>query len=230
MMFSRPSPIDVRSGLNVLQPKAQLAYRQLRDRLQLARGSDSKPPRSVLVTSARRQEGATSTATYLSLAYAEQDTGRGTLVIDACAEGPQLHEIFAVSNTPGLSDLLLGRFDADAVTKQSIIPSVRVVPAGDAVLSLAMHRDTVQSFLVESAQEHDMTLIDAPAILESTTSELLASVVDGIVLVVHAQKTPQDVVCEATRRLNAAGGTVIGVVLHDYREFVPKILQKQLSV
>jgi Mrp family chromosome partitioning ATPase len=167
---------------------------------------------------------------HLALAYAEQDTGKGILVVDSCAEAPRLHDIFGVPNSPGLSDLLLGERSADEVTKQSILPSVRVLPAGDSVLPLALHRHTVKELIRELAAEHDVTLIDSPAVLESTTAELLASLVEGVVLVVHAQRTPRDVVAEATRRLTGARSNIIGAVFHNYHEYVPWLLRKQLSV
>jgi Mrp family chromosome partitioning ATPase len=59
-----------------------------------------------MVTSSVLQEGKTNTACNLAVVFGQ--AGYKTLLIDADLRRPQVHRVFGLTKTPGLSEVLLG--------------------------------------------------------------------------------------------------------------------------
>ena len=72
----------------------------------------------------------------------------------------------------------------------------------------------MQDFLTGAKERFDWVIIDSPPVLPYADAELMSVLVDGVVLVVQANKTPAHLLEEATRRLR--GCNVLGVVLNDF--------------
>ncbi len=81
-------------------------YRALRTRIMQT--SHGGAAHTVLITSPGRGEGKSLTAANLALTMA-QDYQRRICVVDADFRAPQQHRLFGLAETPGLSDVLLGR-------------------------------------------------------------------------------------------------------------------------
>lgn len=63
-------------------------------------------------------------------------------------------------------------------------------------------------------QISDWTLVDAPALERSPAGLTVASQMDGVVIVVEADRTTAQDVVDARREIEAHGGSVIGVVMN----------------
>jgi Mrp family chromosome partitioning ATPase len=72
------------------------------------------------------------------------------------------------------------------------------------------------------------TLLDCPPISESHETPLLASHVDGVVLVVEADQTKRDQILRARQAIEMAGGSLLGMVLNKRRHHVPDWLYRML--
>ena len=57
-------------------------------------------------------------------------------------------------------------------------------------------------------------LIDTPPVMTVSHAPTLARRVDGIVFVVRAGKTPQEIFKKATEELRRVGGNILGVVMN----------------
>ena len=73
-------------------------------------------------------------------------------------------------------------------------------------------------FLLQSltAPGHDVVLIDAPPVLPLADMGLFEKVVDGIILIVRAEKTPRGSLLQAIDTL--ATDKLVGIVLNDMRQ------------
>ena len=74
----------------------------------------------------------------------------------------------------------------------------------------------------------DNILIDCRSVNESTDAALLASSVDGVVVVVDAGQSRRDEILNAQRTVETAGGKFLGYVLNQRRYPVPEWLYKRL--
>jgi hypothetical protein len=97
-------------------------------------------------------------------------------------------------------------------------------PPAPAVSEMAGGFDGVQK--LRSTFSH--TLLDCPPINESHEAPLLASHVDGVVLVVEADQTKRDQILRARQAIEMAGGTLMGMVLNKRRHLVPGWLYRML--
>ena len=89
---------------------------------------------------------------------------------------------------------------------------VRADPA-QPVRAAAHH--AVQALLAELAGLYDQVLFDSPPLAAVTDAAVIAPQVDGVILVVHGQRTTRDALRSALRQLHDVGSHIIGGVLND---------------
>jgi capsular exopolysaccharide synthesis family protein len=166
----------------------------------------------VMVTSANQGDGKTLTSANLALTLSESYR-RQVLLIDADLRRPSLHEVFQVPNVAGLNDGLKSRQDAKlAVIK--ITEQLTLLPAGqpdpDPMSGLTSAR--MGEILREGASRFDWIIVDTAPLGLLTDANLLATFVDGALLVIRADQTPYDAVHKAVESLGRQ--RLLGVVLN----------------
>lgn len=198
-------------------PRSSLAeaYRQLRTSILLSTAGHA--PKSLLITSSMPAEGKTTTAVNTAISLAQ--TGAKVLVIDADMRRPRLHTVFGKSNAEGLSTILssdisdseiLKIIQYDNDSKLNLLPSGPIPPnPAELVGSEQM------SNLLKKMQDHfTHVVVDSPPIASFTDGVMIASMVDGVILVVHSGKSSRQVVRRSRQLLQDIGVKVFGVVLN----------------
>lgn len=177
----------------------------------------------LLFTSALPAEGTTTIALALTRALSAR---KKTILVDANLRDPQIHQRFNVWKSPGLVQIVNDSCSIDEAVRS--IDGLNLIPAGEVshyplevVTSPAM-----ADFISIVKQQYDFTIIDSPALTLSGDAIQLAPLVDGVILVVRAGKTPEKAVREAHDKLVKVGAKVFGVVFNRYRNFVPRIFQR----
>ena len=172
-------------------------------------------PRSIVVTSAFSNEGKTTTAANLAIAFARE--GRRTLLLDCDLRRPCLHSIFRVMRSPGLAQVLEGRVTLENAIQGTPIENLFLLTCGehgarasDLLDGRALHR-----LLGRLSSEFDMLVIDTPPALALADTTVLGTLADGVLLVVRAGATNRDAAEQVLRQLTNAGATVLGAVLND---------------
>jgi Mrp family chromosome partitioning ATPase len=84
------------------------------------------------------------------------------------------------------------------------------------------------SLLQALSTNFDYTLIDCPAINTSSDAAMLAPDVDGVVLVVEADRTKRDQIFRARQTIEMAQGNLMGLVLNRRRHVVPEWFYRRL--
>jgi polysaccharide biosynthesis transport protein len=191
------------------------AYRKLRTALLLSRPVG--PPRTILFTSATSSEGKTMTAVNTATALAEM--GARVLFIDADLRHPNGHRLLNVQNDVGLTEFLVGQLELAKVIQQTgserlfFLASGSLPPSPSDLLSSKKMRASV-AFL---RSFYDYIIIDTPPVLPVSDTEILSTMVDGIVLVVDSKQTAYTKVREAQLRLSYPQAQLLGVVLNKVR-------------
>ncbi len=191
---------------------AREAYRMLRTNLLF--GEWARGVKSLVVTSTSPKEGKTLTAVHLAASIAEE--GPRVLLIDGDVWRGRIHELAGVPEAPGLTDLLAGETPADAV-RSTGVPRLFVLPRGQRHPSpSSLTRSTeLRKVLHRFAQEYDVIVVDGPPVLATASGPALASVADGVMLVIRAGRTNRQAVREALKELATVGARVVGAVLND---------------
>jgi capsular exopolysaccharide synthesis family protein len=198
---------------NIL-PASREQYRRLAATLHHAQADNGL--RVVMVASAVQGEGKTLTSTNLALTLSESYQ-RQVLLVDADLRRPALHSIFAVDNSSGLSEGLLSRQQQRLPVRQ-LSPRLALLPAGrpnaDPMAGLTSAR--MKRVIEEARASFDWVIVDTPPVVLLTDANLLSAMVDGVILVVRAGTTANDLV---NRAIAAIGRErLLGVVLNGASE------------
>lgn len=200
---------DIAADESGFSPAAE-AFRVLRTNLQFA--NLDHQPRSLVVTSSTAGEGKTYTAANLAVALAK--TGTRVALVDCDLRRPQLASLLGLDSATGLTSVLIGKVTLDEALQSfgrvSFLASGPIPPNPTEVLQTQVARDLLR----ELSTRFDVVIVDAPPLLPVIDAGILATSVDGVLLVAHQGKTRRDELGEARRRLSAVGARVFGVVLN----------------
>lgn len=183
-------------------------------RTSLLHGPES--PRVLTITSPTPGDGKTTVAANLAASLAE--SGRRTLIVDADLRRPRLHEVFGVSNSQGLVDLLVDSYVDPLDFVVQVSKELWFLPAGVAAFGGPglIHEAATREILDRLQREFDSIVLDAPPTLAVSDARTLSRIVDGTILVVRAGVTDPDDAIDAKTLLEADGAHLLGVVLNSW--------------
>ena len=188
------------------------AYRTLRANIELM--SNGTPTRHVAITSAAGGDGKSTTAANLAIVAAQ--AGRRVCLVDADLRRPTLHEVFGLSNVDGLALALEHGRVLETVARPVDIPNLSVVVAGRGAEERfhdLLTAQRLQNVLAGSEVAYDFVIFDSPPVVVSDALNL-ASVSDGVILVVRAGSIPFNVLQRAIGQVHQVKGRVLGVLLN----------------
>ncbi|HXW54722.1 MAG TPA: polysaccharide biosynthesis tyrosine autokinase [Candidatus Cybelea sp.] len=188
------------------------AFHGLRTSVLLSRAK--RPPASLLVTSAQAGEGKTTVAANLALSLAQ--LGESVLLIDADLRRPSLHNFFAVESGAGLVDFLTGKLDWRSLLWHAPMPELSVLFCGPVPPNPAdlLSSESMPSLIREAAKEYKFVVLDSPPLLNLADSRILATLVDGVILVVGSGTTPRDLAHRACSSAVDAGSHILGATIN----------------
>lgn len=177
----------------------------------------SRKVRSIMVLSAKADQGTTSTATNLAITLAQ--AGQRAILVDGNVRQPGLHKVFETKNDFGLTDLLLDP-QGDSVStalKQTSVPNLYVVTAGSPYDNLweLFCSPALLEVSRRLRDRADFVIFDSPSALAFTDAMSLARVMDGAYLCVRAQEQLSGAEQRLVESLERAGVTILGSVLND---------------
>jgi capsular exopolysaccharide synthesis family protein len=173
--------------------------------------------RIIAVSSPSVGDGKTTTAINLAGALAQSAAAR-VLLVDADLRAPAVEQRLALRDvsSPGLVGAIIdSRISlADAVRRRPPF-ALDVLPAGDrptAPYELLKSRRLAELFQ-EARRAYDYVVVDTPPLVGVPDCRVLASVVDGFIIIVAAHQTPKRLVEEALTVVEAA--KTIGLVFNE---------------
>ncbi len=201
-------------------------YQPFRDALDLIYKTiqlkNAQPLKSLMVTSAKAEEGKTTLSIGLALSAARSHLR--VLLVDGNLRNPSLHQYFGLSNEEGISTQFpidpsqLDHIDISPIpvniagTKISVLP-VGPTP-GDPIMFLSsLH---MRSFLERAESDYDLVIVDAPAILGLADGLQLASLCQASVMVSRLDHTTQSDLTQAVTILSQIN--TIGIIANGYQE------------
>jgi len=195
-------------------PKSPIseAYRTLRTNIQYARAD--RHVKTVLVTSSGMGEGKSTSVANLAITFAQM--GAKTLLIDTDLRRPILHGIFNYSRNEGLTNVLLGRLNLDEALKTTKMENLSLITSG--ILppnpSELLASQAMEKFIGDLSSRFDIILFDTPPVIAVTDAAVLATKLDGCILVVRSGKTSQDALLRSKVLLDNVKANVLGVLVN----------------
>lgn len=190
------------------------AYRTLRTNVEYA--SVDKPVRTLMVTSAEPGEGKTTTITNLAIVFAQ--SGKQVTVVDCDLRHPRTHISFRLNNRKGISNLFAQPSTMmDGARQPSSVENLWVVTAGQLPPNPAELLGSQKMKLILQAllQQADLVMVDTPPTLAVTDAAVLASSMDGVLIVVKPGKTRENALMQTIKQLKQVRANILGVVLND---------------
>ncbi|QLI82547.1 chain length determinant protein tyrosine kinase EpsG [Chitinibacter fontanus] len=169
--------------------------------------------KSVALTSYDADEQSELLAANLAVVFSQ--LGERTLLVDANLRNPKQHEYFAVDNRKGLSDVLAGRSQLDAVHRISEFRDLSILTAGTKAPNPQelLSRDVFSDAVAQLAQEYDVVIYSTSPLQLSVDAQLVASRVKGSILVASRNQTPIKGLETAKEQLQSANSTILGCVI-----------------
>lgn len=177
--------------------------------------SPDSPIRSFVVTSPTPQEGKTTVACNLAISLAQ--SGKSVLLIDTDLRRPRIHKSFDVTMKEGVTTALVGRSSLAEATVDSGIAGLKILPCGPVPPnpSELLHGEGFTRLLSQALSQYDRVILDSPPLGAVTDAAVLAPQVDGVILVIKAERTTRDGLRYALRQLKDVSAKVLGAVVND---------------
>lgn len=189
------------------------AYRILRTNLQFA--SVGHPLRTLMISSPSPSEGKSLTASNLAVAFAQ--AGKRVVLVDADLHRPRLHRVFGVRNNVGLTTALLDEHpDLSALTDQTSVPNLHLLTSGPLPPNAAelLGSDRMRELTEKLLTAADIVIFDSPPVTALSDGVILASQLDGVLLVVGAGETRRESARRAVVALGRVNARVVGALLN----------------
>lgn len=200
--------------INPRSPAAE-AFRTLRTSLHYT--ADRDHTKVLMITSVNPGDGKTLVATNLAASLAQ--TGEKVLLIDADIRKPRCHRAFSLANRTGLTNVLVESTDVDEVIQPTNLKSLHVLTSGPIPPNPAeLLESSAMAALLDSVRDrYDHVLVDSPPAGALADAAILASKVDGVLMVLVAGETRVDQAKEVKESLEKAKGRILGAVINKVR-------------
>ncbi|MCB9800112.1 MAG: polysaccharide biosynthesis tyrosine autokinase [Candidatus Omnitrophica bacterium] len=177
----------------------------------------SAPPEALkvlIVTSCLPHDGKSFTSQNLAASLAHD--GNKTLLVDADLRRPVVHRHFRLDNSSGLSNYLTSNIDMEAVTKETFVENLFIIPSGPISPnpSEILGSERMAKFLEDAKSKFDRVIIDCPPLTGIGDGFVLGSLIGHLILVISSGKTPADLIRHTQNHLEKSHIKVLGTILN----------------
>jgi capsular exopolysaccharide synthesis family protein len=219
----RPAALVVGEPIDRADP-AQEEYQKLRASLV----SIAVPSglHTILITAPCHGEGATTVAIGLARALSKERDAR-VLLVEGNLRTPSFGTVLPLTVESGIADFAAGRVAPEALATRLEGFNFSVIAAG-ITRGQMVDLEVIDALLTRLRPQYDFIVIDGPPVNTYADTSVLATKVDGVILVVEADRTPVVEAETAKRQLSKVGARVLGVVLNRCRSYIPAFLESIL--
>lgn len=215
-------------------PQTMMAesFRALRTNISFA--DMEKKIKVIAVTATSPSEGKTLVSTNLAITMAQ--AGMKTLLVECDLRKPMVYKAFGVDRNPGLTDVLLGNYSVDEVTKtitdimvgEMTMDEVMVTAGLDNLYLLTcgtippnpselIDSQRLVELIDETRREYDIVLFDSPPILSTSDPIILSTKVDAVLLVYRVGSVSRTLLKRSATQLEQVKANLLGVALNDMK-------------
>ncbi|AKP67399.1 CpsD/CapB family tyrosine-protein kinase [Companilactobacillus ginsenosidimutans] len=169
---------------------------------------------SILFTSSAPSEGKSTVSNNVAVSWAKQ--GERVILIDADLRRPTIHKTFNVSNQTGLSNYLFGSADFEDIIQKTMIPNLFIITSGPIPPnpSELLGSKRIPQLLSDLKENFSLTIFDAPPVNLVTDAQILASKVDGVILVIPQGIADKAQVINAKKSLLTVRARILGGIMN----------------
>ena len=171
--------------------------------------------RTIVVTSASPREGKTTVV--ISLAISLAQSGKRVLIVDTDLRKPRVHKAMDRGNHKGVTTVLVDLHSIKDAVQTTDIPGLDLLSSGPIPPnpSELLHAAQFNALVKELGRLYDYVLFDSPPLGAVTDAAIIAPQVNGVVLVLHGNKTTREAARSALRQLRDVSAHLVGGILND---------------
>ena len=156
--------------------------------------------------------------------------GKKVLLLDADRNSPSQHVAFNIRPQYGWEDVLGDGKMIDKAIYQIESSNLFISPVSShrSPRSLIHDSPTVKNFLEELRQQFDLILVDSSPAMTDPGSIALSRHVDGVVLVLEAERTRWSMAERVKEQVVRNGGHILGIVFNKRRYHIPRFIYRWL--
>ena len=190
--------------------------------------SSEEKIRALLFSSSTKGEGTSTVLTNFAITLASG--GDKVLLVDANHRNPSLHDLLNVEQRSGLTELLLEKNILRDVIKETQIKNLSVITSGTILSNpfSIFESQLLDHLIVQMKTQADWVLFDSPSINSYNDARTLATKMDGVVMVVQAEKTRWEVAQSARQKIENGNAKILGVILNRRKMHIPEWAYKML--
>ncbi len=156
--------------------------------------------------------------------------GKSVLLLDTDRVNPSQHTYFGIPYSGGWLEVIkTGRGIGDAIHRVED-SSLFVAPSTNSATFTPEFFDFhwMDDYLSEFRNRFDIVLVDSPPFTSSPDGIGIAPKMDGVVIVIEAERTKWTVVENLKENILKAGGNILGVVFNKRRYHIPQSIYDRL--
>jgi protein-tyrosine kinase len=190
-------------------------YKILREQLKRLRAEAGI--RTIAVTSPVKRDGKTTVSVNLAAAIALEYEEK-VIIIDADLRAPSVHRYFNCEGAQGLTEFLTSNSSGNIrnLVRETHVNGLRYIPSGKPTrfASELLAKEKMRRLIEDVHLEFPgyMVIIDSPPVLATPDPLVLSRLVDGVIMVIRARKTPKDYLAKALAAFSS--NKILGIVLN----------------
>jgi capsular exopolysaccharide synthesis family protein len=188
------------------------SYRGLRSSISFA--AVDEPLKTLIVSSSNQGEGKSLTSVNLAIAMALDR--RRVILVDADLRRPNLHRLLRLPQNPGLSDLLVDRVPLEDALQRTEVEGLQVIASGPRPPDPAelLNSGRMRELIKQLSQMADVVVFDTPPCIPVTDAQVLATKVNGVVLVLEVGEARKAALRHAKSLFDQARARTLGLVFN----------------
>jgi len=204
-------PLSIVTHSDPRSPSAE-AYRILRTNLQFS--SPDNPIHSVAVTSITPDEGKTTTTGNVAVTFAQ--AGMRVLLVDGDLRKPKVHESFGLSNSGGLTNLVVTAAQPGEVIQPCWVDNLHVLPSGPIPPNPAelLNSKRAKQLFAWFEKNYEMVVVDCPPVAAVSDALIISTMVSGTLLVIKYGAVAREMAKATVEQFRKINVNLLGVVLN----------------
>jgi|GEM_PF-545378 len=173
-------------------------------------------------------DGASTMAFNFAQAFSARSSKR-VILVDGNVREPGLHHLFKAGRL-GLGDLIRDRAALHEAITEVIPEKYYFLQTGQTLENpIALYESEAFAQVVEDLRNAcDLLIFDSPPLMDAPEAAMLASRMDGLIMVLQADRTRWELARAVQEELTAVGVPILGVILNKREEVIPDAIRKRL--
>lgn len=217
------------------RPASHVEFHAEKEMITLFRNIDAHlentPHKLIQFIGAQKGEGTSTIIRDFAMVSAAR-LGKSVLLLDADHQNPSQHLFFRIDQKFELEEIVRDKAAFEKalfkIGDHNLYVCVYPSPQSSSFFPQFLYSPEIKEFWAELRNMFDLILIDSAPAATSPDGITLSRFVDGVVLVLEAEKTRMQVAENLKNQIARNGGNLLGVVFNKHRHHIPDFIYKRL--